>query len=87
MRYPYSCHIKDADTGVMLAADFECEVEISVDRGMPQVDAIYLDGKSLLRSGDQLAVHLAHRVADYAEHELNTQGRLYDRVMAWEAAA
>lgn len=87
MRYPFSTHIKDTETGVMTIPDFECDLEISFDsRAGITVDAVYKDGKNILVNGDTLSQQIAYAVACNAEHELAIRGRLYDRVMEREAA-
>ena len=87
MRYPFSTHIKDTETGVMTIPDFECDLEISFDNHAGiNIDAVYKDGKNLLVHGDNLSRDIAYAVFCNAEHEIAIRGRLYDLVMEREAA-
>ncbi len=85
MRYDFCCTIRDTDAGYKLVVDLECEVEISFDLSDgPTVDGVYLDGQSLFASSDEFTKWLAKRVADEAESDLSSGGRLYQQVLEAE---
>lgn len=87
MRLPFCTTIRDELHDIDLIADFECELEVSVERdGLITIDAVYVDGRNLF-SGTPLAKSIAAGIADEAETRLNTAGNpLRDRVLEREAA-
>lgn len=87
MRLPYALTIRDELLDIDLIADFECELEVSVERdGLITIDAVYVDGRSLSQ-GTPWARSIAGEIANDAETKLNTAGNpLRDRVLEREAA-
>lgn len=87
MRLPFCTTIRDELLEIDLIADFECELEVSVERdGLITIDAVYADGRSLSQ-GTPWARSLAAGIANEAETKLNTPGdKLRDRVLEREAA-
>lgn len=79
MRYDYDADIKDAETGVYLLQIIDVELEISLDTDgrTPIVDAVWLNGQSLMQL-------LGHRIEQIASGELLAEGRLYQKVMEQE---
>ena len=86
-RIQFTTTIHDELLNIDLIADFECELEVSVERdGLITIDAVYVDGRSLSQ-GTPWAQSLAAGIANEAETKLNTQGdKLRDRVLEREAA-
>ncbi|WP_379069208.1 hypothetical protein ACHMW4_04265 [Mesorhizobium sp. UC22_110] len=87
MRLPYALTIRDELLDIDLIADFECELEVSVERdGLITIDAVYVDGRSLSQ-GTPWARSIAGEIANDAETKLNTVGNpLRERVLEREAA-
>ncbi len=86
MRYDFSTDIRDEETGCILHYDVECELEISLDTDgcTPVVDAVWLNGQSLMQSPDQLSQMLGHRIEAKASGELLAEGPLYQKVIEQE---
>ncbi len=87
MRLPFCTTIRDELLDIDLIADFECELEVSVERdGLITIDAVYVDGRSLSQ-GTPWARSIAGEIANDAETKLNTVGNpLRERVLEREAA-
>lgn len=87
MRLPYAHTIRDELHNIDLLPDFECEIDVSVERdGFIIINGVYVEGKSLF-SGTPLALSIAGEIANDAETKLNTVGNpLRDRVLEREAA-
>jgi len=87
MRLPFCTTIRDELLDIDLIADFECELEVSVERdGLITIDAVYVDGRSLSQ-GTPWARSIAGEIANDAETKLNTLGNpLRERVLEREAA-
>lgn len=87
MRLPYALTIRDELHNIDLFPDFECEIDVSVERdGFIIINGVYVEGKSLF-SGTPLARSIAGEIANDAETKLNTPGNaLRDRVLEREAA-
>lgn len=87
MRLPYCHTIRDELHDIDLFPDFECEVDVSVERdGFVTINGVYVEGKSLF-SGTPLARSIAGEIATDAETKLNTVGNaLRERVLEREAA-
>lgn len=87
MRLPFCTTIRDELLDIDLIADFECELDISVERdGLITIDAVYVDGRSLSQ-GTPWARSIAGEIANDAETKLNTVGNpLRERVLEREAA-
>ena len=87
MRLPFCTTIRDELLDIDLIADFECELEVSVERdGLITIDAVYVDGRSLSK-GTPWARSIAGEIANDAETKLNTAGNpLRERVLEREAA-
>ncbi len=87
MRLPFCTTIRDELLDIDLIADFECELEVSVERdGLITIDAVYVDGRSLSQ-GTPWARSIAGEIANDAETKLNTAGNpLRERVLEREAA-
>lgn len=78
---PYSTHIVCSKTGMMLVADFDCEVSVSYDHNTGwEISDVRKDGKSLF-DGDAFARHIGATVANIAERELDAKGWLYRQVV------
>lgn len=81
MRYEYTHSIKCERTGIVIAHDIDCEVEVSVefngDTPDVSVDAVYI-GETNLFSGDTLAKMIAAQIADaWVDDDANID-RLYE---------
>ena len=87
MRLPYAITIRDELHNIDLLPDFECEIDVSVERdGFVTINGVYVEGKSLF-SGTPLARSIAGEIANDAETKLNTVGNpLRERVLEREAA-
>lgn len=87
MRLSYTHTIRDELHNIDLLPDFECEIDVSVERdGFVTINGVYVEGKSLF-SGTALARSIAGEIANDAETKLNTVGNpLRERVLEREAA-
>lgn len=87
MRLPYALTIRDELLDIDLLPDFECEIDVSVERDkFVTINGVYVEGKSLF-SGTPLARSIAGEIANDAETKLNTVGNpLRERVLEREAA-
>ena len=74
MRYPYCTTLIDEETGVTLVYDFECDLDIGMEPDGPDIYGLYVEGKPLHLSPDNLAQWIVKRVISNAEKELRGSG-------------
>lgn len=83
MTYSFCTNIEDADFGITLAYDFECEVEVetSINAGELEITVtdVLVEGKSLFKAGD-ISKRIGAYVIEAAQSEIDDGGWLFDQV-------